>query len=410
MSLHTASDGTPLRKARLVVAGAGFGGASLIQNLPPPLRRPGETLLLDRAPYHTFVPLIHEVAAGRVHPKSVLSPIAPLCRGRCEFLQTEIESVDLENRTVRTAAGPIGYDYLVLSTGSVSTQPPEPLRERLHPFWSLGDALWLRDELGKAWRSASVEEGALNVVVVGGGATGVELSAELASLFDYLQRRATRGRSHRPRVILLEKEERLMGWLPRFFHEVALEDLGKLGVEVRLNATVEAAGEEGVRTGEEWLPTRIRVWTGGNEASPLIRGLPGDHDPTGRAFVDEMLTLPVHPEVYILGDAGVFSDPRRGPLPPTASVAVQQGPFVARDLRRRLRGARRIPFRFSDRGYVVSLGPESAVAEALGRKLRGAAAQALYRSIFLYYLGRRDRLLTASDWAMERPLGRLGLL
>jgi NADH dehydrogenase len=129
--------------------------------------------------------------------------------------------------------------------------------------------------------------------------------------------------------------------------------------------------------------------------------------------VDEHLTLPGHPEVYVLGDAALYSDPKLGPLTPTASVAVQQGPWLARDLKRRLRGAGsrrgRPPFRFFDRGYVVSLGPESAVADAVGLKLRGPAAQALYRSVFLYYMkSRRDRLLTGADWAMERTLGRLG--
>jgi NADH dehydrogenase len=129
--------------------------------------------------------------------------------------------------------------------------------------------------------------------------------------------------------------------------------------------------------------------------------------------VGEHLTLADHPEVYVLGDAGVYTDPRLGPLPPTASVAVQQGPWVARDLKRRLRGAEskrgRPPFRFFDRGYVVSLGPESAVADAVGLRLRGPAAQALYRSVLLYYMkSRRDRILTGADWAMERTLGRVG--
>ena len=118
-------------------------------------------------------------------------------------------------------------------------------------------------------------------------------------------------------------------------------------------------------------------------------------------------------EVYVLGDAAIYEDPRHGPLPPTASVAVQQGPWTARDLSRRLRGRGTPrecpPFRFLNRGYVVSLGPESAVADALGIRLKGSAAQALYRGVLLYYLkSRRYRVLAASDWAMERTLGRVG--
>jgi NADH dehydrogenase len=141
--------------------------------------------------------------------------------------------------------------------------------------------------------------------------------------------------------------------------------------------------------------------------------LSGEHDDAGRARVDEHLTLPGHPNVYVLGDSGVYEHPELGPLPPTASVAVQQGPWVARDLKRRLRGAAsrrgRPPFRFFDRGYAVSIGPESGVADPLGVRTRGRAAQAIYRSVLLYFIkSRRGRLLTGADWAMERTLGRVG--
>ncbi len=238
----------------------------------------------------------------------------------------------------------------------------------------------------------------------------MELAAEVAVLFRYLEKRTTRSPLFEPKVVLLEAENRLIGWLDRYFHDVAMEQLADLGVEVRLDAPVQDANEEGLRAGDEWLPAGVRVWAAGIDISDLIRDLPGKHDTSGRVWVDPYLTLPGREEVYVLGDAGVYEDPRHGPLPPTASVAVQQGPWAARDLGRRLRGrSERPPFRFFDRGYVVSLGPESAVAEVVGVRLKGPAAQALYRSILLYYLkGRRGRILTGADWAMERTIGRLG--
>jgi NADH dehydrogenase len=405
------------RGARLVVVGAGFAGASLLRHLPPPLRKPGETLLIDRREDWTFVPLAHEVAVGRVHPDSVRSPITPLCRNACAFLRADVTGVDLGERVLHTSEGTVGYEYLVLNPGSVATQPPAPLREHLQTFWSVEDALALRDSLNRAWNLATsprvAPPGLLTVAIVGGGATGVELAGEVASLFDYLKKRSHRSPPEEPRVVLFEAEHRLMGWLDPSFDKVARQTLANLGVELRLDTPVDDAEGSGVRFGGEFLPAATRVWVAGVEASPLVRGLPGRHDPSGRVAVDEHLTLPDHPEVYVLGDAGLYSDPKLGPLPPTASVAVQQGPWAARDLKRRLRGAGsrrgRPPFRFFDRGYVVSLGPESAVADAVGLKLRGPAAQALYRSVFLYYIkSRRDRLLTGADWAMERTLGRLG--
>jgi NADH dehydrogenase len=406
--------------ARVVVVGAGFAGASVIRNLPSALRRPGETLLVDREDEYSFVPLIHEVAAGRIHPDSVRSPIPPLCEGRCDFLRAEVTGVDLSERTLETSSGKIGYEYLVLATGSGAALPPNGLAPHFQLFWTLQHALELRASLSEAWQTAThrarggeAHPGNLTVAIAGGGATGVELAAEVAVLFRYLKKRTARSPLFEPRVVLLEAEDRLIGWLDRYFHDVAMEQLASLGVEVRINAPVQEASEEGLRAGDEWLPARDRVWAAGIDISNLVRSLPGEHDPAGRVGVDAHLTLPGHEEVYVLGDAGHYEDPRHGPLPPTAAVAVQHGPWAARDLGRRLRGRtapeERSPFRFFNRGYVVSLGPESAVAEALGVRLKGPAAQALYRSVLLYFLkGRRDRILTGTDWAMERTIGRVG--
>jgi len=405
-----------IRTAKIVVVGAGFAGASLIRNLPSYLRN--ETLLVDRSSHFPFIPLAHEVAVGRVHPDSVSSPIAPLCKGRCDFLQAEVQSVDTDKKTLQTTNGEIHYEYLILTAGSIATPPPKPLKNHLQTFWSLDDALTIRSELNKAWtaatsRSGKPSPGALTVAIVGGGATGVELAGEVAALFDYLRKRTTRRPSESPRIVLLEASDRLMGWLDPYFDTVAQKTLSDLGVEIRLNSEVEKATETEITTDGEQLTAGIRIWAAGVQAAPLIRELPGEHEASGRAFVDKHLTIPDHPDIYVIGDGGAYNHKKLGVLPPTASVAVQQGPWVARDLQRRTRGASsrrgRPPFRYFDRGYVVSLGPESAVADAVGLKLRGPAAQALYRSIFLYYMkSRRDRLLTGADWAMERTLGRVG--
>ncbi len=403
------------REARLVVVGAGFAGGSLLRNLPATLRRPGASLLIDRADEHVFIPLIHEVAVGRIHPDTVRLPISPGSDAPRDFLRAEATGLDLEEKILHTSSGDVRYGHLVLAPGSVAAEPPRALRESFQTFWSLEDALKLRGALNGAWRDALRGErrsGGLTVAIAGGGATGVELAAEVAVLFDYLKQRTIRQPVEVPRVVLFEATDRLMGWLDPFFHKVAMEELGRRGVEVRLNTPVYDADGHGVVAGEEKVPARVRVWATGVRAAPLVRGLPGEHDEGGRARVTQHLTLPDHPDVYVLGDGGLYEDPRLGPLSPVASLAVQQGPWVARDLKRRLRGASsrrgRPPFGFFDRGYAVSLGPEGGAAVALGRKLRGPAAQALYRSIFLYYMkSRRGRLLAGADWAMER-VGRVG--
>lgn len=396
----------------MVVVGAGFAGASLIQHLPPALRGPGQALLVDRSPQWAFVPLIHEVAVGRVHPDSVLSDIPALCRGRCEFLEAEVEGLDPDDRTLLTSAGPVEYEYLVLAAGSRPNAPPAEMAGDFGLFWSLEDALSLRSALNEAWQASLRGEGGeetLTVALAGGGATGVELAAEITVLFDYLKERTPRSPRHEPRVVLLEAEDRLLGWLDPYFHRVALRELQRLGVEVRIKTPVTGADERGVQTDNGYIPARNRIWTAGVHASPPVGSLPTSRDGSERARVNEYLTLADAPEIYVPGDAGVYAEPRHGPLPPTASVAVQQGPWLAKDLERRLLGQQRRPFKYFDRGYVVSLGPENAVADAAGAKFSGARAQALYRSIFLYYLrGRRARLMTGADWPMERTIGRLG--
>ncbi len=170
------------RSARVVVLGAGFAGASLLRHLSEVLRRPGETLLIDRREEYTFVPLIHEVAVGRVHPRTVSSPIAPICAGACEFLHSEVSAIDLTQKTLETPEGPVGYEYLVLNPGSVAAEPGPLLQDHFHSFWSLDDALRLRGALGDAWRRATSPgpqppQGILTVAIVGGGATGVEVAA-----------------------------------------------------------------------------------------------------------------------------------------------------------------------------------------------------------------------------------------
>jgi NADH dehydrogenase len=373
-------------------------------------------LLVDRDEKYAFIPLIHEVAVGRVHPESVCTPITPNTDASYNVLGAEATRVDLQNNILLTSSGAIKYRYLVLAPGSVAAPPPEGLSDYFQTFWSLAHALELRNALNRAWHTASsrmaLPPGRLTVAIVGGGATGVELAAEVAALFDYLRKRTARVPTEEPRVVLLEATDRLMDWLDPYFHDVAVEELTRLGVEIKLNSPVIDADAEGVDTGDERLPAAIRVWATGIRANPLIRDLPGKHDEAGRVSVSEHLTLPEHPDVYVLGDGGVYEHPRQGPLPPTASIAVQQGPYAARDIERKLRGVpdeRRKPFEFFNRGYVVSLGPESGVADPLGVKIKGRAAQALYRSVFLYYMkSSRGRLLTGADWAMDRILGRVG--
>ncbi|WP_119067411.1 NAD(P)/FAD-dependent oxidoreductase [Rubrobacter indicoceani] len=409
---------------RLVVVGAGFGAASLLRYLPANLAAPRDTLLVDRYDEYAYLPLAHEVATGRLGPGGMLSRNADLCSGRATFLRGEALSLAPEARelTVKTPTGEtrhISYEYLVVATGAGPAPPPKSIAEDVRPFWSLRDAMGLRSDLSGVWEAATGPSGLAtgsetSVAVVGGGATGVELACEMGALFRDLTKGSSLARrpNRPPKVVLFEASGELMSWLDPYFHRTAMRRLAALGVEVRLNSEIGSTDKESVTANGERTPARTKVWTAGLEVGGFALKLPGERDELGRVRVDRYLTLPDRPEVYVIGDTASFRDRRHGILPPTASVAVQQGPFVARDLGRRTgrygSGKRRPGFEHFDRGYVVSLGPEDAAADALGEKFSGPQAHRLYRSVLLYYLrGRKNRALVASEWGMRR-LGRLG--
>lgn len=421
------SPGTPDTKAhyRLIIVGAGFAGATLLRNLPPSLRSPEYTLLIDSSADYTYLPLIHEVATGRLSAKSTVFPNANLCAGRATFLKAEVKEIspDSSSLTARTPEGAeveFCWDHLVVASGASSVEPPPGIADAVLDFWAISDALRLRSKLAAAWDAAAGPKGLAGesetgIAVIGGGTTGVELACEIGALYRDLAKSASIARrpDPMPKVTLFEASDRLMGWLDPYFHERAMESLTRLGIEVKLNAEITSASPEALVANGGETPARTKVWTAGLAVNGLASTLPGERDPSGRLRVTPHLTLPEHPNIYVPGDASSCEDPRLGSLPPTASVAVQQGPFIARDLGRRLGdyGSTRRPrptFDYFDRGYVVSLGPDDAVADALGRRLEGRAAHRLYQSVLLYYLrGRTSRTLTASEWAMRR-LGRLG--
>lgn len=399
-------------RTHIVVVGGGFAGASFLRRLQPSLIHSARIWLIDRNEQYAYLPLIHEVATGRIHSEDVLSPIAPLCGGgRCKFINADVTDINLEERLIETDTGQLSYDYLVLTPGTTAALPPRQLREHFLLFRNLEDAIELRETLNRCWMTCRGKDhpGELAVAIVGGGTTGVELAFELSSLFRYLRRLYPFSQRHHPRIVLLEAGDRLMQWLDPYFHRIAIQRLKESGVEVYLNTLVREADADSVQAGEKSIPARIKIWAGGVTTSPLIKNLPVQHASLGRVHVDRHLTLPAHPEVYVLGDAAAYRDPGHGVLPPTAAVAVQQGSWAARDIKARRQGVPRKPFRYSYRGQVISMGPKGAIAEVPGAKFEGLAAQALYRGVLLYYLkNHRGRILTGADWIMDRALGRIG--
>jgi NADH dehydrogenase len=407
MRMSAGTDGRSAESPHVVIVGGGFGGLFAARRLA---RYPVRVTLVDRQNYHLFQPLLYQVATAALSPGEIAEPIRAILRNQrnVRVLLGEATSVDLANRRVVLADGDLRYDYLVLAVGARHSYFGHEEWEPLAPgLKSLDDALEMRRRILFAFEAAEREEDPearrawLTFVIVGGGPTGVELAGAIAEI-----RRHTVARDFRvidprmARVVLLEGGPRVLTNYPPDLSQSAERALRALGVEVRTNALVTEVTPEAVRVGEEAIPTRTALWAAGVAASPLGRILGVPLDRSGRAPVEPDLTLPGHPEVYVIGDLASFTQQTGAPLPGLAPVAMQQGQVAAANIWRTIRGQSRQPFRYVDRGTMATIGRGAAVA-ALGRlHLSGPIAWLVWLVVHIYQLiGFDNRVAVMLHWA-----------
>ena len=386
MHASTAGGGGPI-----VVAGAGYAGLHTALRLTARLRNhPGvELTLVDRHDYHQVLTELPRVAGGTRVASAVRIPLQDVLAERVRFAQTEITGFDLAGLRLRTGAGPIGWQRLVLALGSRPNDFAIPgLAQRALSLYSASDAEHVWAAVGNALTAAAAatdpgEQRRLATVVVGGGgATGVELAGELAEILPAVA--SGHGlASGQPAVRLVEAGPTILaGSSPQLIGK-ATRILSDLGVQVRTNATIAAAAQEGFRLSDgELVEGGVFVWAGGVKAPELVAdsGLPTGHN--GRVKVDQYLRVLDHPEIYVAGDLASVTDPRTGHvLPPLAQVALEEGETVARNLAAELKGQPLEAFSFRDKGFVVSVGPRRGVADIAGITTGGRLAHLLKDAI-----------------------------
>ena len=392
----------------VVIVGAGFGGLRVARRLRD---APLDVLILDRHNYHLFVPLLYQVATAGLEPEEIAQPIRRILRGaaNARFQLAEVTRVDLEHRVLSTDLGEVGYDYLVLASGSATSFfGLDSVEQTACTLRDLDDAEMLRDRVLQAFEAATAEPDAgrrrelTTIVVVGGGPTGVELAGALAEL-----RRHALSRDYPDldisdaRIHLLEASDRLLPGFPNRSQENAREKLVQMGVEVRLQAIVADADERGVtlKSGER-VPAGVVIWVAGMRAAAVADGLPTQKGASGRIVVDQTLQLPGHPEVFAIGDIAHVGGPGERPHPMMAPVAIQQGDLVSENIKRQLAGRPQKRFRYRDRGTMVTIGRQAAVAEIFGLQFQGFVAWLIWLTVHLVWLiGFRNRLLVLVNWA-----------
>jgi NADH dehydrogenase len=376
---------------QIVIAGAGYAGLHVALRLTVRLRdNPAvELTLVDRHDYHQAITELPRVAGGTRAADAVRIPLQDVLAARVRFVQTEINGFDLAGQRLLTEAGPIGWGRLVLALGSRPNDFAIPgLAQRTLSLYSAGDAERVWAAAGRALTAAAAETDPeqqrrlATVVVGGGGATGVELAGELAEVLPAVA--SGHGLApDRPAVQLVEAGPAILAGSSPQLIDKATRILADLGVQVRTNAMIAAATEEGFRlTDGQLVEGGVFVWAGGVKAPELVADseLPTGHN--GRVKVDRYLRVLDHPDIYVAGDLASVTDPDTGHvLPSLAQVALEEGETVARNLDAELKGKPLEEFTFHDKGFVVSVGTRRGVADIAGITTGGRLAHLLKDAI-----------------------------
>jgi NADH:ubiquinone reductase (H+-translocating) len=396
------------RRSRVVIIGAGFGGLAVARSLKG---QPVDVVVVDANNFHTFQPLLYQVATAGLDGDDIAYAVRGIFRrqGNVDVRMARVTSIDFDGQVVHLDHGePIDYDYLVIAAGAVTnTYGIEGVDDHAFPLKSLVDAQALRAHILDRFEQAAsqpslLEDGALTVVVCGGGPTGVELAGALVELFHkVLARDFQQLEVRRARVVLVEMADRLLPPFTPASSQRARRTLERRGVEVMLEVGVEKVEATAVHlTNGERIPAHTLVWAAGVRANPL--DVPGiERARGGRIVVRPDLSVPGHPEVFAVGDIAASPDPDGSPLPQVAQVAIQGGRHVAAQIVRRLAGRPTGAFRYRDKGSMATIGRLDAITELpRGVRLWGPVGWLAWLGLHLLYLiGFRNRANVLVNWA-----------
>lgn len=400
---------------RVVIIGGGFGGLSAALKLK---RVPVDVTLIDRCNYHLFQPLLYQVATGALSPANIASPLREILRDHrnTEVLLAEATRIDAANRRVILSDGAVEYDTLVVSAGATHQYFGHPEWEEFAPgLKTIEDATAMRRRILLAFEAAEREQepdkrhALLTFVIVGGGPTGVELAGALGEIAKDTLRSDFRSIDPASaRIILVEGTDRVLPSYPPKLSAAARRMLEHLGVIVRTGAFVTGVSEHAVtlRGGDrtEQIPARTILWAAGVLTSPLGKSLSeaigAPLDKSGHIIVQPDLSVPGHPEIFVIGDLANFSHQTGHPLPGVAQPAIQEGRYVAKVISRRLRQqAPPPPFHYFDKGNLATVGRAAAVADLNWLRISGIPAWLIWIFVHLFYIMEfRNRLLILLQW------------
>ncbi|GAB4117642.1 MAG: NAD(P)/FAD-dependent oxidoreductase [Roseiflexaceae bacterium] len=398
----------PRTRPRVVIVGAGFGGLNAAQALG---NSDVDVLVIDRNNYHGFWPLLYQVATAGLEPEAIAYPLRAILRKyqNADFQMSEVRGVDLQRKLVQTQHAAISYDYLILAAGSANNYfGNDALSQQTFGMKDIDEAERLRNHALIAFERASREQdpeqraALLTFVIIGGGPTGVELAGAFSELIRHVMKKDYPTLNvAEARVVLIEATNHLLGTFPAHLQQSALKRLHKMGVETQLGSAVASVEHEVVtlKNGTR-IPSSTVVWAAGVRASALADALGVELGRAARVKVTPELTIPGHPEVYVVGDMAYLEGYREGvAYPMVAQVAMQMGKRAAANILARVKQQPTEPFRYFDFGSMATIGRSSAVFDAFNIRLTGLLAWLGWLFIHILYLvGFRNRVVVLINW------------
>jgi NADH dehydrogenase len=398
------------RRPKVVIVGAGFGGLEAAKALS---HVAVDVTVIDRQNHHCFQPLLYQVATAALSPAEIAWPIRHILRQQrnATVLMAEVNGIDLAGRCVQTSAGPISYDYLVIATGATHSYFGHddwidfaPGLKRIEDATRIRRSILLAFEHAELAHDDAERQRLLTFVIVGGGATGVEMAGAIAEIArQTLAKDFRRIDPRSSRIILLEAGPRVLPTLPEDLSAYAERTLTRMGVDVRTSTRVINCDRRGVDLDRGRIDASTVIWAAGVVASPAARWLGAEHDYAGRVLVRPDLSAPNHPEVFVIGDAAGVHDQTGAMVPGVAPAAKQMGRYVGRVIAARVDDTPSPPpFRYRSFGDLATIGRRAAVVNFGYLRLKGFVGWLFWSLVHIYFLiGVKNRFIVAFTWLWD---------
>jgi NADH dehydrogenase len=390
----------------VVIIGAGFGGLQAARALGD---APVKVTVIDRTNHHLFQPLLYQVATAALSPADISAPVRHVLRKQknTNVLLAEVTGIDAANKHVLMHDKSIAYDYLIVAAGARENYFGHDEWRQVAPgLKSIEDATAIRRKVLLSFELAEQESDPervkelLTFVVVGAGATGVELAGAIAEISHKALAADFRNIDPKQaRILLIEAGPRILTAFPEALSRKAQRELVKMGVDVHVGLAVTDIDAQGVTANGEHIASQTVVWTAGVQASQASQWLGTETDRAGRVKVSERLTIPSHPEVFVIGDTALSMQDER-PLPGVAPVAMQQGRYVAATIKQHVVGKSTLPFRYHDKGSMATVGRSFAIVKLGPFQTGGFLAWITWMAVHIMYLiGFENRIIVMMQWA-----------